>query len=632
MLNSNLKRLAAVSFLVWSVSWMAYVSITSAAQATTVTVSTPSGAGTDVVGESEDYFTQVLGDPRDMQEHTDLIWQELGISNISVSGGIWSGTATNSGGNSRIWPLFPGFTQGGVAEIGKIGWNYPIQASKYKQLSFRLNAPASGAWQAGYTLISHTQEAGFTSGSYSAGWQVYTSTFSWGSGSVYGLFHRFIAAGAYQFDWIRLTDPATSPVYTITFTVGAAQAGDVVDLTCYTSTAISNANFCGRIATGIPVDAGGTFNTSWRTAYLAPGQYYVYAEVKRGGSAVASDLSDGALTIKAAPIVRIDAPSMTSGPDYATTVLGNPWDMNGPTDLKLVGGGWTIHDLSECSPGATPPTPCFSNGELHATTGRLDPGDPPNFSDPFVYLNVSTSAPIDTGKYKYLTYRYKIDRSPWWENSTDRLGDSPPGSGIYRASWLARLIFFTDPLPDLNSANETNDLIAFDDWNTYQMDLSQGQARGYWEPDQPQTGGYWIGFKTWLRFDFLEGIDPWTIHLDDVKLTGGDTADASFTVRWSLPGGRVPARINFYAHQNPAACGSGSPIFTWPPLPAPPLPITGTNLIYLPLVQLNNDPAGDSFNWNTSGVPAGAYTVCAVAEDGYNVTRWVSETPVIISH
>jgi len=548
-----------------------------------------------------------------------LMWQENGISNIAMSGGIWSGTAGSS--SARIWALYPGHAYSGAAQVGKTGWNFPVPTNKYRQLSFRLNAPASGGTLlAGYSTVSHTFGTGGLTGSYSPDWQVYLSTVSWPN-PVYGLFHQFGPAGAYQIDWVRLTDPSTSPEYTIMFTVGDVQPGDVVDLTCYTSNVVSNENFCGQIATGIPTSSAGTYSYNWRTAYLAPGSYTVRAEVKRGGATQASGLSNGALTIKPAPIVRIDAPNMTSGSDYATDVLGNPWDMSDLTDLRLIGGGWTIHDLAA-------PCPCFSNGEMYATTGRLDPNDPPGFGDPFIYLNVSAQNPIDTSKYKYLTYRYKIDRSPWWENSTDRLGDSPPGSGIYRASWLVRLIFFTDPLPDLNSANETNDLIAFDDWNTYQMDLSQGQARGYWEPDQPQTGGYWTGFKTWLRFDFLEGIDPWTIHLDDVKLTGDDTADASFTVRWSLPGGRVPTRINFYAQ----ACGSGSPIFTWPPPPAPPSPITGTNLIYLPLVQLNYDPASDSFNWNTSGVPAGAYIVCAVAEDGYNVTRWVSETPVVISH
>lgn len=619
--------------LVCATLFIGYISVTSAARAqATVTVLTPSGAPADVVGEGDDYFTRVLGDPRDMNEHTDLMWQEYGIANISLSGGIWSGAAVNPS-SGLIWALYPGHAYGGAAQIGKIGWNVPVQASKYRQLSFRLNAPAGSPVQtlAGYSTVSHTFGTLGIVGSYVQGWQVYTATMSW-SDPVYGLFHNFGAAGLYQIDWVRLTDSTTSPVYTITFTVGSTQPGDVVDLTCYTSSVVSNENFCGRIATGIPTDLPGTYSYLWRTAYLAPGGYTVRAEVKRGGVTQASDLSDGALTIQPAPIVRIDAPSMTSGPDYATVELGNPWNMDDQTDLKLIGGGWTIHDLQECAPGAALPAPCFSNGELYATTGRLDPDVPAGFSDPFVYLNVDPQAPIDTSKYKYLTFRYKIDRTPYWEHSGSRLGDNPPGSGNYPAAWVIRMVFFTDPLPDLNSSNQLNDIIVFDDWNTYPMDLSQGQQRGYWEPDAgiPQTGGYWTGLKTWVRFDFLEGVDPWTVHLDEVKLTGDDTADASYTVRWSLRGSGRPTSINFYAHPNPASCGSGSVIFTWPPTPISPPPITGMNLIYLPIVQ--RDPLSGSFSWNTSGVAPGAYYVCAVAQDGNNVSRWVSETPVIISH
>ncbi len=201
---------------------------------------------------------------------------------------------------------------------------------------------------------------------------------------------------------------------------------------------------------------------------------------------------------------------------------------------------------------------------LTGTVQRLDSGVAPGFSDPFVYLNVNRDRPIDTSKYKYVTFRYKIDRTPWWSHSGDRLSwDS--ARGVYPAAWLARLIFFGTYSPSIkNSSDSTKPLIAFDDWNTYQIDLSKGVQRGYWDPTVAHTGGTWTGLKYWIRFDFLEGTDPWVVHLDYVKLTGDDTANGSFTVKWSYPEAGRPNSLDFYASQNRNTClANGQLISHW---------------------------------------------------------------------
>lgn len=621
--------------------WSNRTLLTLAAPATnpTVTVLSPSGAAADTIGEGDDYFTQVLHDPRDMNQHTDLMWQEFGVTNISVANGLWSGTATNTNGNADIYALYPGFSypnEVGVAEVGKTGWNYPVQTSEYKQLSFRLKAPTGASatsnwWNVSYTNLSFTLESGHVSGVYTApdnNWQVYlvnlASQPDWSNGPKYGIGFRFgTVTGNYQFDWIRLTDPASSPAYTITFSVANAQVGDSVDLICYTAPQPTNSNYCGAIATNIAVNASGTYQYVWRTAYLPPGSYYVQAVVRRA-SYSASNVSNGPLTIRPAPMLDFDAPSMTSGPDYATDVLGHPWDMNDASDI------FTSADLYRKPHDFAAPCPCFANGELYGTVGRYDPADPSDFGDPFVYLKVKPANPINTAKYKYLTYRYKIDRNPWWSNSGDRLSfDS--NRKVYSAAWLARLIPFGTFPPDLAVSDSTKAIIVFDDWNTYQMDLSQGVARGYWDPTTPLTGGYWTGLKYALRFDFLEGVDPWVVHLDDVKLTGDDTANASFTVRWSYPGAGQPTSIDFYRGQNRSTClTSGSLILHWQPgsISTPP---TGPYRVYLPSILASN--AGpNSFVWNTASVTPGTYYICGRASDGYNTFATVSDTPVVISH
>jgi hypothetical protein len=602
----------------------------------TVTVLSPSGAGSDVVGEGDDYFTQVLGAPRDMNDHTDMLWQEFGVNNITVAGGDWTGTASNSGGQSRVWPLYPGYSfhpTGGaddasVAEIGKTGGNYPIQTTKYKRLSFRINSTTTDSWLVGWSTTRATSYAGFVQGNYATGWRVYTVDMNWGSTPATGIAFQLGAnsSATYKFDWIRLTDPNTSPIYTIRFSVAAAQAGDLVDLNCYTSAQLSNATYCGVIASGIAVNSSGTYQYQWRTAYLAPGNYYVQAVARRGG---ASDVSNGPLTIKAAPVVQIDSPSMTSGPDYATTEAGNPWDMNDSTDIKSL--TWTTHDFNSAGP-------VFSGGQLNGVVARYDSHDPTMMGDPFVYLNVKKDTkPIDTGKYKYLTFRYKVDRTPWWSHSGDRLAEDV-ARRVYPAAWLVRVIFYGASIADYEHQNMTNDIIIFDDWNTYTMDLSKGVQQGYWEPGQQgASGGYWSGLKYWMRFDFLEGVDPWQVHLDYIKLTGNDEASTTYAINWTQLEGEKLSSVDVYRSQNQAAClTSGTALYHYAASaqagqPEPDAGSAGSYKIFLPILQ-RHEMAPTSINWNTATISNGEYFICMRMSDGYNTFSTVSEAPVKISH
>lgn len=146
-------RLMVAMVVSLSFLWLgSYTLLTWAAPAANpaVTVLSPSGAASDAVGEGDDYFTQVLNDPRDMNNREDAMWQMFDVHNISFANGLWSGDSTNASGNwSMIYFLFPGHSfappMSSVAEIGQTGWNYPIQGSKYKQSALDSRRPRRGA-------------------------------------------------------------------------------------------------------------------------------------------------------------------------------------------------------------------------------------------------------------------------------------------------------------------------------------------------------------------------------------------------------------------------------------------------------------------------------------------------------
>jgi hypothetical protein len=555
----------------------------------TITVISP--AVTDAIGEGEDFFTLHLGDPREMDDRFDLRWQE-GISNISVSNGFWSGTAE---AEATVWAHYPGFCS--AANIGPIGAQYPIDASRYTLLSFRMYSSTDSSF---YIFAAPeaciTPANPVTSGTVYRGWHTYAIDLSadphW-SGTIRGLLLQPTRAGGeIIFDWLRLTDPTTSPAYVIRW-IATGSTG-TVDLYADDDTDFNN-GYIFQIASGLDAASG---EYTWHPSLLPPGSYYVYAALSDGGG----DYSDGPLTIVPAPILRFSAPSMTSGDDYATVELGDPWDMSNEGDI--IGLDWTRHHIAA-------PCPCFATGELYGTTSG---------NDPFFYLNVDPNRPIDTSKYKYLTYRWYVEGE--WSHSTERLEDAN--------GWVTRFVYFPNWLPSLSEANTLNDIIIWEGWNTYTLDLS----KGYLDDEDPGPGPGWTDTKAALRFDLME---PWTnsftFHIDYVLLTADDQVDESFTIEWRLIASR-PVTITLYWDTDQDRSAGLEQIAQI--VPDQPLVPSGDYLIYLPLIMQNwsqevKGIAG-SYTWDTSLVLDGSYYIHAKVEDGYNTTWWYSETPVVITH
>ena len=191
--------------------------------------------------------------------------------------------------------------------------------------------------------------------------------------------------------------------------------------------------------------------------------------------------SSKSFTITQAPLLHVTKPSMNSGEDYATTVLGNPWDMNNNQDLA---GTLDLFDIN------------FNGDRLNTRAGALN--------DAQLFLNTGSSGKtaIDTSRYKYLTYRMYV------EGKQDT---------IY--GWVSRLIWFGSQGPVTH-----RDIVINEGWNTYEIDLSESPVE--------EGASSWQGFVSMLRFDPQEIPVPTDMSLDYVYLRAPDEADQSFDITW----------------------------------------------------------------------------------------------------
>lgn len=287
------------------------------------------------------------------------------------------------------------------------------------------------------------------------------------------------------------------------------------------------------------------------------------------------------------PQLRITAPSYASGPDYANTVLGNPWDMNDASDIV--------------SSAALAPL-SFKDGILSGTTGNcagVGCGDPA--------LTLRTSGVIDTKRFKYVTYRVQAEQ----QDATKDIGS------VTRFFWWP-----TRP----NDASTTRDTFAYEGWRTISLDLTkvklEPSSQAKWTDSTPQT----------FRFDPHEYETLRTFKLDYITLTGDTQADTSFDIRYdaSDTDGNTPATQFFF--DTDAQGFDGTPISCM----AARVQATAGNKVYIPLLTRAGGDlglvTGASCHWQTANIPAGTYYVYGVTSDGIDTTRVYSQTPLIIAH
>jgi len=521
-----------------------------------------------------DFATDVLGDPWDMSNAEDISpdpAQFVGWSSFGLTGqGEVGGTTTSSAASFAL--MSPGFLGG--LNSGRTGLRYPIDSATYSQISFRLKIPQGHTPRVYWYHNGWYDPAGLGYGvrfadTATGGYQIFQADLTknlsagspWNAGVVRSLrFDPTIFDTPVQalFDWVRLTVPDTHPAavkQTITWT---GSGGPV------TLTVVDAGGTAYKIASGL---TGSSY--TWSYGFLPPGAYTL--RITNGIQTVSQPFA-----INAPPVIHLTDPDETGGEDFATKVLGNPWDMNDASDLRTV-------------PDDHVPQKSFANGILSGVSDGVITnyyGTAPG-GDAQLFL-LTGNASIDPNRYRYFTIRMRVD------DPFDLLGGS-----IGRVLWGSKA---NQPY----SLTVSREWLVWPGWNTYTFDLGSLNTSTYGGIITTEGNKLpWAASPiTSLRIDPHEFAQLKGFQIDYVKLAAVDEAKGSFVIRWT--GGdpdNNPATVALYRDTNRNVAD-------------------GTTFI-----GTANAAAGQ-YVWNTSGVPSGTYWIYAVVSDSLNATGSYSTGPV----
>ena len=219
------------------------------------------------------------------------------------------------------------------------------------------------------------------------------------------------------------------------------------------------------------------------------------------------------ITITAKPQAIITAPSMRSGPDYATEVMMNPWDMEDEADIA---------NLDAISQFKAFENEVFAGGVFSADAIVL-PGAPQGQSDSQVWFNVAPSTPIATSRYRYFSFEMELDDTEYSD-----IGDKVSNG------WVARVAWWEAGLAE--DGSQTNDIILYEGRNRYTIDLADLDIL---EPDAAlpaQTG--WLGnaVLSHLRLDTTEVYIPtrFTLYEASLRAVPAITSAGLYTIDFEV--------------------------------------------------------------------------------------------------
>jgi hypothetical protein len=529
----------------------------------TITVTSPNNT---TIAESDDYATQSLADPWDMSNPDDIDYVDHMV-NMSFNNGIWSATTT-----AQTPGIFFQYQQvpNSITYITEAnGVNHPISHSRYSHLRFRMYTSVADQMLVHWYNSSSGAPAGNSNIVASqVGWHIYdidlNATGSGGTGNWNSsdwnqiLFNPTWQSGHtgvnIQLDWMRLV-PAAGTNLDITWT---ASGSNTVSLYLDTDTNASNGTDV-TIATGLNAASG---SYTWNTRGIAPGTYYVRATMGTASS------YSGPLIVNTAPYLTITGPSTSSGEDFATSVLNNPWTMTAEGQIQAWYG--------------------VSN-HVYTTSYFQASGN----NDPQLWLlNNDRARPIDTSKYHYFNYNMFLAPPPGGPvNGQDYMWNGGPReiwANVAGGQWQSTQVA----------------LGWYNRWLRVGMDLAT-------TPLEPGSNTGWHGLQSVFRFDPHEedgvpgsGHIPAFFRLGQVRLTADPTVanGGSTTISWQPGKASGNVTLAYSTSRGGAA----------------------TNIGTVPM-------SAGGFVWTVNGLPNGNYWIKASSSDGLNTFSAWSDVPLKVT-
>lgn len=549
------------------------------AHAQGLTITSPSNG--DRLKAGPDHFTDVVGDPMDFSNADDFMSENLGTSGWVNNGPMLSNgrlTGTTVGGDNAVMLVHPGFKPGSLNLPGFYGTETPIDTTRFQRLSFRVKSsnaadvpgiyifretlPSTGGgpttYQPGPYGVTHDRIFNIDLTTIPAAGPAWTS-----SSEALGVRFDPNETGSQlsmELDWLRFTvADANSEAVSTPITWSGATGSVTIELLDATNDIVLE-----TLATGLAPAAHTAF--TWSYGYLAPGTYRLRVRDTGNQSATVS------ITINDPPVIHLTNPDQSGGEDWATAVKGNAWDMSSLSDIIL------------------------SNNVVNLTSdGAVVQGTSPSGNgDPNLFLAHDDPNGIDSS-YHRLTFRMRV-------NTALDLG----------AGSVARIIF-GDVINDTSApvTTTTQDIVVFDGFQSYFVDLSTLQFTTGLEPGSPANYKTWdeMGTIRQFRLDPHEFSSQVDFEIDDVKLAKDDETTAGlFGITWTVTdadAGDAPTVTLEYDNDTNAANGTLGQL------------ATGLAAI-----------GRGSFSWNTAGITPGVYYIRATVTDGRNSQSRYSTGPV----
>ncbi len=438
--------------------------------------------------EASDYASESFADAWDFSNAEDhSVSPGVRMSDLTSPTMSFGQFSASSGPSGHLWMLDSWDDDG--LPWGRDGALHPIDASRFRRVSFRMwtNATPGEIGAIHFSTCGRIipECLGRRSFPLVNGWHTYDVEIgddapefqgSWtGQPRGFGVTPR-ISGGQFRMDFVRVYEPSTNGVR-----IEADDVGTAAPTTVYWDSDTNPANNTADNPGWGPVGTVANGAVTFPSDQYPPGTYYFYAQGTQG------TVYTSGLTIDAQPRARILQPDIAGGVDYATAVLGDPWDFSQASDVATF---WN-------AAGAV------AGGVLNGSnTG-------PSLNDPGVMV---PSGSIDATRWHRLVARVSYD-------GTFSLSGSPGGGMNARLAWH---------LPNSSANDVSDDIVVYPEMQEVAIDLNTFPSGAVTDTG---NGLGWNGRTVdRVRFDPHEDPGVRGFHIDELRLAQDDEGIGSYDI------------------------------------------------------------------------------------------------------